>query len=97
MNNGRNLQPATANNAVTTPPANDEQTPKNKDTLFGPNIGVVSSGPGWTCLETDKNHARAGKDGNEKDSDDSGDELTPEIVRGWIAKSKEVSCACIYY
>ncbi|KAF7983470.1 hypothetical protein HWV62_21764 [Athelia sp. TMB] len=51
---------------------------KKVDTLFGPNIGVVASGPAWT--ETD-----------EKDARGAVDELTPEVVKGWIAKSKESS------
>ncbi|KDQ58442.1 hypothetical protein JAAARDRAFT_34241 [Jaapia argillacea MUCL 33604] len=48
---------------------------KKSDTLFGPNIGIVTSGPAWT--ETQEKGAK--------------DELTPEIVKGWIAKSKEAS------
>jgi hypothetical protein len=49
---------------------------KKQDTLFGPNIGVVASGPAWT--ETNKKKS-------------TGDQLTPEVVKGWIAKSKEAS------
>jgi hypothetical protein len=49
---------------------------KKQDTLFGPNIGVIASGPAWT-------------EANEKKS--SEDQLTPEIVKGWITKSKEVN------
>ena len=49
--------------------------PKKHDTLFGPNIGLVSSGPEWTETSQDKTLL---------------DELTPEIVKGWVAKSKEV-------
>ena len=48
---------------------------KKHDTLFGPNIGIVSSGPEWTETSRDKSVV---------------DELTPEIVKGWVAKSKEV-------
>ena len=48
---------------------------KKHDTLFGPNIGIVSSGPDWTEASRDKSLV---------------DELTPEIVKGWVAKSKEV-------
>jgi hypothetical protein len=50
---------------------------KKHDTLFGPNIGIVSSGPEWTEISQDKTVV---------------DELTPEIVKGWVAKSKEVCC-----
>jgi hypothetical protein len=57
---------------------NSDSTDKDKkqDSLFGPNIGVMSSGPKWT-------------EGNEKKIDD--DQLTPDVVKSWIAKSKEVS------
>ena len=48
--------------------------PSKNDTLFGPNIGVLGTGPEWT-----------------ERPDKSDDVLTPEIVKGWIAKSKEVS------
>jgi len=47
---------------------------KKEDALFGPNIGVVSSGPAWT---------------NSKQKKVVADELTPEVVKSWIAKSKE--------
>ena len=48
--------------------------PSKNDRLFGPNIGVLGTGPEWT-----------------ERPDKSDDVLTPEIVKGWIAKSKEVS------
>jgi hypothetical protein len=51
---------------------------KTQDTLFGPNIGVVTSGPAWT-------------EASEKEKKPTVDNLTPEVVKGWIAKSKEVS------
>ncbi|KZT23663.1 hypothetical protein NEOLEDRAFT_1157187 [Neolentinus lepideus HHB14362 ss-1] len=50
---------------------------KNSDTLFGPSIGIVSNGPGWT--EQMKTHRAAE------------DELTPEVIKGWIEKSKQSS------
>lgn len=53
--------------------ATDKKAP---DSLFGPNIGVVSSGPAWTSANEKKVLA---------------DVLTPEVVRGWVEKSKEVS------
>ena len=56
--------------------ANRDKPSKKHDTLFGPNIGIVSSGPEWTEISQDKTVV---------------DELTPEIVKGWVAKSKEVS------
>ncbi|KAH9947547.1 hypothetical protein B0H21DRAFT_738501 [Amylocystis lapponica] len=49
-------------------------TEKKSDTLFGPNIGIVNSGPEWTEKK------EIGKD-----------ELTPEIVKSWISKSKETN------
>ena len=48
---------------------------KKQDTLFGPNIGIVSPGPDWASKVAEKAKT---------------DELTPEIVRNWIEKSKEV-------
>lgn len=56
-------------------PKDTTKPPKKHDTLFGPNIGIVSSGPEWTETSQDKSLV---------------DELTPEIVKGWVAKSKEV-------
>lgn len=56
-----------------TPTSNATQEKKKQDTLFGPNIGIVSNGPKWT-ERTEK----------------SSDELTPEIVKAWVQKSKEV-------
>ena len=49
--------------------------PKKHETLFGPSLGTVSSGPAWA------NQTKATQ----------GDELTPETVKAWVAKSKEVS------
>lgn len=56
-------------------PKDSTKPPKKHDTLFGPNLGIVSSGPEWTERSQDKTVV---------------DELTPEIVKGWVAKSKEV-------
>jgi len=58
-----------------TVPKEVAKPPKKHDTLFGPNIGIVSSGPEWTEASRDKSLV---------------DELTPEIVKSWVAKSKEV-------
>ena len=49
---------------------------KKQDTLFGPNIGIVSGGPKWTDADIAKKTAS--------------DELTPDIVKGWVEKSKDV-------
>lgn len=46
------------------------------ETLFGPALGAVQAAPEWTSVKTS--------------SKDVTDELTPEIVRSWIAKSKDV-------
>ncbi len=50
---------------------------QKKDTLFGPSIGVSGEGPDWCSTKV--------KPVKEED------ELTSEIVKEWIAKSKEVS------
>lgn len=59
----------------------DSKPPKKHDTLFGPNLGIVSSGPEWTETSQDKAVI---------------DELTSEIVKGWVAKSKEVSHGLVF-
>ncbi|KAJ3726702.1 hypothetical protein C8R42DRAFT_389760 [Lentinula raphanica] len=59
------------------PPAKDiSKDKKGPDTLFGPNIGVISGGPAWTNIAEKKVLK---------------DELTVDIVRSWIEKSKEPS------
>jgi hypothetical protein len=50
---------------------------KRPETLFGPNIGIVSDGPAWAQTEDAK-------------EDTSANYLTPEIVRSWVETSKEV-------
>ena len=64
--------PAAATSATAT-------TSSKSDTLFGPNIGVLGSGPDWA-----------------ESQEKSSDVLTPEIVKGWIAKSKEVSVSVLF-
>lgn len=61
--------------------ANDASNPKEREKkkhepLFGPNIGIVSSGPAWTNLNEKKIVT---------------DELTPDVVKTWMEKSREVS------
>src|SRR6266702_2020684 len=58
--------------AVSTEP----QTEKRQETLFGPNIGIVSDGPTWAQSEDAKKGTPS-------------DYLTPEIVRRWVETSKE--------
>ncbi|KAA1472091.1 hypothetical protein DENSPDRAFT_859296 [Dentipellis sp. KUC8613] len=48
---------------------------KKHDTLFGPNIGIVSGGPNWAVSDDEKKATK--------------DELTPEVVKSWVAKSKQ--------
>jgi hypothetical protein len=48
---------------------------KKHEALFGPNIGVVNSGPAWTDV---------------KDKKQTAEELTPDVVQSWITRSKEV-------
>lgn len=57
------------------PQASKDTDKKTQDSLFGPNIGVVNSGPAWTSV-------------NEKKV--LSDELTQDVVKSWIEKSKEV-------
>jgi hypothetical protein len=53
----------------------DPLSNKKQTALFGPNLGIISGGPKWTEANQKKVVA---------------DQLTPEIVKSWIAKSKEV-------
>ncbi|KAH8101178.1 hypothetical protein BXZ70DRAFT_934782 [Cristinia sonorae] len=53
---------------------NTADSKKKQDTLFGPNIGIVTTGPEWS-----------------ENPEKSKDDLTADIVKGWIAKSKEAS------
>lgn len=64
-------------NVVERQHAETVQKERKVETLFGPNIGIVSSGPKWA-----EKHEK------------SSDELTPEIVKAWIAKSKQVRRGC---
>ena len=61
---------------------NLEKDRKHPDSLFGPNIGIVSSGPDWTNVYEKKVLS---------------DELTQDVVKGWVEKSKDVSCCCISF
>ncbi|KIK52841.1 hypothetical protein GYMLUDRAFT_49680 [Collybiopsis luxurians FD-317 M1] len=59
------------------PPAKDNsKEKKGPDTLFGPNIGVINGGPAWTNA-TEKKMLK--------------DELTMDVVKSWVDKSKESS------
>jgi len=66
---------ATSNTPATATKDPPHGTRKYGEPLFGPSIGSVSSGPGWTLAGEKKIMT---------------DELTTEIVNGWIEKSKEV-------
>lgn len=58
---------------------------KTLEPLFGPNIGAVSSGPAWTgYVDKDKKVLGGGYTGPS-----SSDELTPEVINGWVEKSKD--------
>jgi hypothetical protein len=57
---------------------------KKEESLFGPHIGQVAPGPEWTEREVSE-------DSPSKELEGGGEKLTPEIVQGWIAKSKETS------
>ncbi|KAF9073120.1 hypothetical protein BDP27DRAFT_1391127 [Rhodocollybia butyracea] len=56
------------------PPKDSSKEKKGPETLFGPNIGVISGGPAWTNA-TEKKVLK--------------DELTMDVVKSWIEKSKE--------
>lgn len=68
----------TAETAGSNSDANGRQG-QNKDTLFGPSIGIVGAGPDWAAVSDEDDETR------------KEDVLTPEVVKGWIAKSKQVS------
>ncbi|EIW78369.1 hypothetical protein CONPUDRAFT_167391 [Coniophora puteana RWD-64-598 SS2] len=65
-----NVTPADDNAAVH--PKND----KKQDTLFGPNIGVITNTPSWAQPLGKKQQV---------------DNLSPEVIKAWIAKSKQPS------
>ncbi|KAH9039228.1 hypothetical protein EDB84DRAFT_1068122 [Lactarius hengduanensis] len=71
---GTENQPSTTTGveAVSTEP----QTEKRPETLFGPNIGIVSDGPAWAQSEDAKKGTPS-------------DYLTPEIVKRWVETSKD--------
>jgi len=73
-NNGGDVLGNIVNNPG--PPAKDSKEKKGPDTLFGPNIGVISGGPAWT---------------NTAEKKVLKDELTIDAVKSWIEKSKEPS------
>lgn len=53
----------------------EQKDSKDVNTLFGPNIGIMDAGPKWTEPLGEK----VGQD-----------EITPDVVKVWIDKSKEV-------
>jgi len=76
---------ANAANVVPQPPATQNAVSEKTingapDTLFGPSLGAVAQAPEWT-----NRLAQAGRDKPAQD------ELTPDIVRQWVQKSKDVS------
>lgn len=55
------------------------QEKKKQDTLFGPSIGIVNPGPEWAQETSDvKEKVRVQ------------DTLTPNLVKNWAEKNKEV-------
>lgn len=61
------------------PPSANNSNKKKQDTLFGPSIGVVNPGPEWTEQKPQQSEKAQLQDA-----------LTPELVRTWVEKSKEV-------
>jgi hypothetical protein len=53
---------------------------KKQDTLFGPSIGIVNPGPDWADQKIEQGEKAQLQD-----------VLTPELVKSWVEKSKEVS------
>jgi hypothetical protein len=68
---GATTAATTAANAAANGATKDKE--KKQDPLFGPNIGIIPSGPAWTVT-------------NEKKL--LSDELTRDVVKSWIRKSK---------
>ncbi|KAH8804219.1 hypothetical protein DL96DRAFT_1537151 [Flagelloscypha sp. PMI_526] len=67
--------------AAATPNGNNGTNNANKkqETLFGPSLGLLSQGPSWTV-----HHSNSAAKSNTE-------ELTPEIVKSWIERSKDPS------
>ena len=63
---------------------------KLKDTLFGPSIGVVNPGPGWAHSTVGGGVGVSGADGKAGATLGGEDVLTTDVVKKWVAKSKEV-------
>jgi hypothetical protein len=85
--NGNDVAGAGGSNDANT--ATPDNTPRNmsstttssgrkttQEPLFGPNIGLVSSGPSWAVTHEKKVVT---------------DDLTPDVVKGWVEKSKQTS------
>lgn len=71
--------------------SNGREKKGNKDTLFGPSLGVVGNAPSW-CSDFSSDYGRDGKGNDEKcDEKWEEDELTPEVVKEWVRRSKDVS------
>ncbi|THG93747.1 hypothetical protein EW145_g8290, partial [Phellinidium pouzarii] len=92
--NAANLRAGGNGNGTTTANANDvvinmgDLSPErkdNKDTLFGPSIGLVGTAPAWCSDLDDEKHVERG----EKDESEDEDELTPEVVKEWVKRSTE--------
>ncbi|KAI5119887.1 hypothetical protein M0805_008558 [Coniferiporia weirii] len=67
---------------------------ENKDTLFGPSIGLVGAAPAWCCEPEEERRKDGGTTGSgakrEKgDISDGSDELTPDVVKEWVRRSAE--------
>ncbi|KAI0000170.1 hypothetical protein BJV74DRAFT_882830 [Russula compacta] len=71
---GQANAPSTTNDAEVN--LSDPPKERRQETLFGPNIGIVSDGPAWAQSQDAKMST-------------SSDFLTPEIIRRWVEMSKE--------
>ncbi|KAF9447753.1 hypothetical protein P691DRAFT_775912 [Macrolepiota fuliginosa MF-IS2] len=73
----QNAQPANTPASGDLAHPNPNKDKKASDPLFGPNIGPCSAGPAWTTAASRKKLIT--------------DDLTPEVLSGWIEKSKQPS------
>jgi hypothetical protein len=73
--NGVPNAPSTTNDVEQNVPEPPKE--KRQETLFGPNIGIVSDGPPWAQSQDEKKSTLS-------------DYLTPDIVKRWVETSKEV-------
>jgi hypothetical protein len=55
-------------------PSAGSEAVKKDDTLFGPGVGIISAGPTWA----------------NSSSTTTKDEISPDVLKSWLTKSKDV-------